>query len=440
MQITIRPMQESEIPHFHAIQKAAFLPLYERYQDERNPTNTTISQMQNWLYRDGLDMYGIWYTDEKGEIPVGSISVKTLAPRTYYLTRLYVSPSYQNRGIASAAIEQCEALYPDAQSWALDFPMDLPVNRHVYEKAGYRDTGETQRINDNLTLAVYRKEMAPETALQRETYAALSRYYSRYDEDGRLLSLHGQVEYHTTMHYIHRYLTPGAKILEVGAGTGRYSLALAAEGYAVTAVELIPHNLAQLKSKITPAMTIETHLGNALDLSFLPSEAYDMVLILGPLYHLYNIEDKYTAMGEALRCTRPGGTIGFAYCMADATMFGYVFGKDENGQYRVHDLLARKMITKDESGTYKLHSNPTELFELVQKSDIDMYLSHFSTVAERLHFVGTDMGTNYMRTQIDSMDADTFAAYLDYHMSICERTDLVGASHHTLDLWWKKQQ
>ncbi len=434
MLITLKPMQENEVETFCTIQKEAFMPLYERYHDDNNPIHTTPERMMHWLHREGLDMYGIWLSTDAGEIPVGSISVKHLAPQRYYLTRLYVSTAYQNRGIASAAIEACEALYPDAISWSLDFPADLSVNRHVYEKAGYTDTGETRMINDRLTLAVYRKDV-----LRLETYKALNAYYSRYDEEGRLLSLHGQVEYHTTMSYLHRYLTPGAKILEVGAGTGRYSLALASEGYTVTAVELIPHNLAILREKITPEMDIVTYEGNALDLSFLASETYDMVLLLGPLYHLYNEEDKHTAIGEALRCTKPGGVLCCAYCMADATLFCYCFAKDGEDRYRIHDLLSRKMITFDDNGAFRLHSNPAELFALVTKGDIDGYLDHFGNMAERLHFVGTDMGTNYMRERIDTMDPETFRLYLAYHDSICERPDLVGASHHTLDIWRKKR-
>lgn len=72
-----------------------------------------------------------------------------------------------------------------------------------------------------------------------EEFGHLTNYYNSYDEEGRLLSKHGQVEFLTTMRYIEKYLTPGTRILEVGAGTGRYSLALAKQGYTVDAVELI---------------------------------------------------------------------------------------------------------------------------------------------------------------------------------------------------------
>ena len=125
----------------------------------------------------------------------------------------------------------------------------------------------------------------------------LTAYYSTYDEDGRLRSRHGMVEYLTTMRYIAKYLRPGMRILEIGAGTGRYSHALAQQGYRVDAVELVQHN-----------------------------------------------------------------------------------------------------------------------------------------------YVGTDMATNYMRQEIDDMDDDFFRQYLQYHFSICERGDLLGASHHILDVFRKNDE
>jgi hypothetical protein len=57
--------------------------------------------------------------------------------------------------------------------------------------------------------------------------------------------------------------------------------------------------------------------------------------------------------------------------------------------------------------------------------------------AERLHFVGTDMATNYMRSVIDEMDDEFFELYLQYHFTICERADMVGTSHHFLDVFRK---
>ena len=90
----------------------------------------------------------------------------------------------------------------------------------------------------------------------------LETYYQNYDEDGRLLSQHGQVEYITTQKYIHEYLAE--PILEIGAGTGRYSVTLAKEGFDVTAIDLVAHNLEILRQKLDGSEKITVMQGNAL--------------------------------------------------------------------------------------------------------------------------------------------------------------------------------
>ena len=117
----------------------------------------------------------------------------------------------------------------------------------------------------------------------------LEEHYNNYDEEGRLLSQHGQVEYLTTMKYIQEYLSKVSEptILEVGAGTGRYSVTLAKQGYPVSAVELVPHNLEILKSKLDGSEPITAIQGNALDLSVFPNASFSLTMLLGPMYHLY---------------------------------------------------------------------------------------------------------------------------------------------------------
>ena len=84
---------------------------------------------------------------------------------------------------------------------------------------------------------------------------------------------------------------------------------------------------------------------------------------------------------------------------------------------------------------FKASSDPAELFQLYRKEDIDALMADFPVT--RLHYVGTDIATNYMRKEVDAMDDDFFALYLRYHYVICERPDLVGASHHLLDIFRK---
>ena len=82
------------------------------------------------------------------------------------------------------------------------------------------------------------------------------------------------------------------------SGTGRYSVQLAGEGYDVTAVELVKYNLGILKSKKS---SVKAYQGNALNLSRFEADQFDMVLVFGPMYHLYTKEDKVKALKEAKR-------------------------------------------------------------------------------------------------------------------------------------------
>ena len=124
-----------------------------------------------------------------------------------------------------------------------------------------------------------------------ETQNILNQFYENYDEDNRLSSRYGMVEYLTTMRYIEKYLRPGMRILEIGAATGRYSHALAQKGYRVDAVELMEHNIEIFKQNTKPGESITITQGNAKDLSAFPDDTYDMTLILGPMYHLFTEED-----------------------------------------------------------------------------------------------------------------------------------------------------
>lgn len=257
-----------------------------------------------------------------------------------------------------------------------------------------------------------------------ETFKALTEYYSGYDEDGRLLSRHGRVEFLTTMRYIEKYLKPGMRILEVGAATGRYSHTLARMGYRVDAVELIQHNIDLFIANTQPGEQVTVRQGNAKDLAFIEDDTYDMTLLLGPMYHLFSVVDQKQALSEALRVTKPGGILMAAYCGNDATMVQYCFGRGMLKEQRYRDLV--------DFETFKASSDPAELFELYRREDIDALMENFP--AQRLHYVGTDMATNYMRSVIDEMEDDFFELYLKYHFTICERSDMVGTSHHILDI------
>ncbi len=252
-------------------------------------------------------------------------------------------------------------------------------------------------------------------------------FYMRCNEEERLSGKQGYVEYATTMAYIKKYLEPGMKIAEIGAGTGRYSLALSREGYHVDAVELVEKNIQMFKSKLIESDDIRIIQGNAMDLSCFADESMDITLSLGPMYHLFSEEHKRKALEEALRITKKGGMVFVAYCLNEATILQYCFKKET-----IWEDIEKGLLTAD----FRWNSNDQDAFSLVRPVDIKALTNNYPV--ERLNLVATDGATRYLDSVIDAMGEELYEKYLAYHFSICEREDLIGASNHVLDILRKQ--
>ena len=256
--------------------------------------------------------------------------------------------------------------------------------------------------------------------------ALLDERYNRIDEDARLLSVSGKVEYITTMHYIHQYFPVGSRLLEVGAGTGRYSLALAREGYDVTAVELVEHNIQVFREKLTEDDHITILQGNALDLIAFQDGAFDGVLLLGPMYHLYSQQDKVLALQEAKRVAKDDGIIMSAYVGNESVILIDLF--DGNG-----DALLKKLNNGRIRKDWKMITEPpmefNEKSRLEEIDELDQIVG-----LKRDKIVSADGLTELIRDRSCGWSDEVFEKYLDWHLTICERTDCIGFANHILDI------
>ena len=242
-------------------------------------------------------------------------------------------------------------------------------------------------------------------------------------EDERLTKdkMH-KIEFITTTNYIEKYLKRGDRILEIGAGTGAYSLYYANKGYKVDAIELSKSNVEVFKSKITKDLDVNVIQGNAVDLSVYKDNTFDITLCLGPLYHLFKEEETTLAIKEAIRVTKPGGKIYLAFILFDLTMLTWGF-KEKN----VYENYGEN---KQISENFKPNNAEELIFNMRYFEDIKKLIESFNL--KTINYVATDGIGRVIKDEINQMSEEEYNLYIKYHLSICEREDLIGYSGHIL--------
>ncbi len=250
-------------------------------------------------------------------------------------------------------------------------------------------------------------------------------YKDGYVEEERLTSdkMH-YIEFITTTYYIDKYLKQGDRILEVGAGTGAYSLYYANKGYQVDALELVQANVDVMKNKIKEGMNINAIQGNALDLSMYDENTFDVTLVLGPLYHLFKKEEEEQAIKEAIRVTKPNGKILIAFILFDLTMLTWGF----QGKNIYENYGDDKQVSID----FKPNNSEDLIFNMRYFDEVKELMNKFEV--KKLCYVATDGVGRVMREDIDNMNDEEYKMFVNYHLSICEREDLIGYSGHILSI------
>ena len=260
-----------------------------------------------------------------------------------------------------------------------------------------------------------------------ERIEMLNSFYDGVGEENRLLrSRRGQLEYVTTMHYIRKMTPEHARIIEIGAGTGRYSAALAKEGYDVTAVELAERNYELLAQKAQGVENLHAFRGDALHLEQFADGAFDVTLLFGPLYHLYEAEDQMTAIREAIRVTKPGGVILAAFLSVHAILYNnYLQGNLKAG--------LEENFTPD----YHVRHFTEQLFTGFNVDEFEALFRDFPV--ERITTASANGILELAEGRADfAMSDEEFRLFADYHLHYCERREMLGCSSHLLYICRKR--
>ena len=250
----------------------------------------------------------------------------------------------------------------------------------------------------------------------------LKTYYNKFNENKRLDSRHGIVEFNTSMKYILEYLKKydNPKILDLGAGTGKYSLSLYELGYDVTAVELVKHNLKYITMK-NP--NIKAFLGNALDLSKFNDNSFDLIIMFGPMYHLHDMDEKIKALSEAKRIIKNDGVIFICYYMNEYAIIKHGF---------IDGFINEAITNNSFDESFKIKTSDNDLYSYYRLEDIN----HLNEIVglKRIDIFTQDLLTDYFRKEINKMDEETFNLYLDYIYKVSNKKEIIGIGSHIVDI------
>ncbi len=243
----------------------------------------------------------------------------------------------------------------------------------------------------------------------------LIHYYSSGYENYRLRQDNTrQIEYLTTIHYFDKLLPAGATVLDCCAGCGVYSFYLAEKGFKVTATDLTPANIKDVKSNEKFHLLNGAKVLNVLDMHCFADESFDVVLCMGAYYHLLDAEDRAKCIAECLRVLKKNGILVLAYINRNATVL-YRFLQNPKEIQKLQEIL--------ENGR-------NDLFYNISFDEMNHLIETFGL--KKIKNIGVDGAAYPLQKQINSLDKKQFQAYMQYHLSVCEEPSILGNSMHGL--------
>ncbi len=233
-------------------------------------------------------------------------------------------------------------------------------------------------------------------------------------------------EFLITKRYLDRYIAPGERVLDIGGGSGRYSLYLAEKGCDVTLLDLSEESVAfaaeQAKKQNLPLRTLQ---GDAREADTLLQSSFDHILLMGPLYHLLEEADRVKAVNAALRLLKPGGLLFASFI---SMCGGLVFMLREMPEAATDPNEERFLAPLAEGKGYA-GAAFTQAF-LIHQNDVLPFMRRFPL--EILHLFGQESVLAPNEKTLMSQKPEVIEALLGIAERLAEREEFLSWAEHLL--------
>ncbi len=238
----------------------------------------------------------------------------------------------------------------------------------------------------------------------------------------------GTIEYCITARMLERTIRPGESVLDIGGGPGRYSLWLAEKGCKAALFDLSSGNVAFASRKtIQMGLPLQTICGNALDETLYPEGRFDHVLVMGPMYHLFQEKDRRKVIENALKHLKSGGKIYIAFINLMAGLYYYLDEWPEG--------FEEELKLGNEFGECVLEYRSWQGKAFTE--------ARFDTLSDILHFTdslglkkvtifGQESFLGAHVTKVEALAEPHRSLWIDYACGVCERPEYLAMSSHIM--------
>lgn len=259
------------------------------------------------------------------------------------------------------------------------------------------------------------------------------KYYENYREEERITTNNARkIEFLTTTCKLDKLLNGSLSILDCAAGTGTYAFYFANKGHMLTATDITPRHIKIIEERLkTKTYAMDVRVLNATNMSCFRDETFDVVLNMGPFYHLTQKEERDNCLRESLRVLKRNGYLVIAYIprlyINQMLVMSDVKYLNEKLLYQIRDTGV--LIHNDPNcfWTDSYYSSFDEMQKMYSDNEIEI-IDHFAQ----------DGLAPLFHTKIDQWSEEQFTEWFKYHLSVCSEKTIIDMSNHAVIVGRKK--